>query len=151
MKHVWDRVCTDLKAAGHDAVHVGEIGLTSTDDLMILDRARDEDRYWSPVITIVRDKYPVRVRDNTRPSVVLVRGVDALPSAELAALLLAALPGQLTELLLAGAIATLTPGRVRVRPLPAPAKHRRLTFSRAHASLSSAHPRRGYSMTSDAA
>ena len=38
------RFCTHLKAAGHDAVHVGEIGLTSTDDLMILDRARDEDR-----------------------------------------------------------------------------------------------------------
>jgi len=53
-----------------------------------------------------------------RPSVILVREVDALPSAVLAVLLLAALPGQLTELLLAGAIATLTPERVRVRPLP---------------------------------
>ena len=48
---------------------------------------------------------------DTRPSVVLVRDVDALPSAALAALLLAALSGQLTELLLAGAIATLTPER----------------------------------------
>jgi hypothetical protein len=47
-----------------------------------------------------------------------VRAVDALPSAALAALLLAALPGELTELLLAGAIATLTPDQVRVRPLP---------------------------------
>jgi hypothetical protein len=55
---------------------------------------------------------------DTRPSVILVREVDALPSAALAALLLAALPGELTELLLAGAIATLTPDRVRVRPLP---------------------------------
>jgi hypothetical protein len=55
---------------------------------------------------------------DTRPSVILVREVDALPSAALAALLLAALPGELTELLRAGAIATLTPDRVRVRPLP---------------------------------
>jgi predicted nuclease of predicted toxin-antitoxin system len=38
------RVCAHLKAVGHDAVHVGEIGLTSTDDLVILERARDEDR-----------------------------------------------------------------------------------------------------------
>ena len=38
------RVCPHLKAAGHDAVHVSEIGLTSTDDQVILDRALDEDR-----------------------------------------------------------------------------------------------------------
>lgn len=55
---------------------------------------------------------------DTRPSVILIREIDALPSADLAALLLAALPGQLTELLLDGAIATLTPARARVRPLP---------------------------------
>jgi hypothetical protein len=33
-----------LKAAGHDAVHVAEIGLTSADDQVILDHARDQDR-----------------------------------------------------------------------------------------------------------
>jgi predicted nuclease of predicted toxin-antitoxin system len=32
------RVCPHLKAAGHDAVHVSEIGLTSTDDRLILKR-----------------------------------------------------------------------------------------------------------------
>jgi predicted nuclease of predicted toxin-antitoxin system len=45
------RVCAHLKEAGHDAVHVSEIGLTSTDDLVILERARDDDRVLSPVIT----------------------------------------------------------------------------------------------------
>ena len=110
------RVCAHLKATGHDAVHVGEIGLTSTDDLVILERARHEDR-----VLISADHDFVQIlfaSGDPRPSVVSVREVDALPSAELAALLLAALPGQLTELLLAGAIATLTPERVRVRPLP---------------------------------
>ncbi len=110
------RVCAHLKAAGHDAVHVGEIGLTSADDLMILERARDEDR-----VLVSADHDFVQIlfaSGDSRPSVVLVREVDALPSAALAALLLAALPGQLTEMLLAGAIATLTPERVRVRPLP---------------------------------
>jgi len=110
------RICPHLKAAGHDVVHVAEIGLTSTDDQVILDRARDEDR-----ILISCDHDFVQIlfaSGDTRPSVILVRDVDTLTSAALAALLLAALPGQLTELLLAGGIATVTPDRVRVRPLP---------------------------------
>lgn len=97
-------------------VHVAEIGLTSTDDQMILDRARNEDR-----ILVSCDHDFVQIlfaSGDTRPSVILVREVDTLTSAALAALLLAALPGQLTELLLAGGIATVTPDRVRVRPLP---------------------------------
>jgi len=32
------RVCPHLKAAGHDVVHVGEIGLTGTDDQVVLAR-----------------------------------------------------------------------------------------------------------------
>jgi predicted nuclease of predicted toxin-antitoxin system len=110
------RVCVYLKAAGHDAVHVAEIGLTSTDDLVILMRARDDDR-----VLVSGDLDFVQIlfaSGDTRPSLVLVREVDALPSVELAALLLAALSPELTELLLDGAIATLTPDRVRVRPLP---------------------------------
>ena len=38
------RVSSDLKAAGHDAVHVSEIGLASTDDEIILARAKAEER-----------------------------------------------------------------------------------------------------------
>ena len=110
------RVCAQLKAAGHDAVHVGEIGLTSADDLVILERARAEDRV---LVSADHDFVSILFASgDSRPSVVLVGEVDALPSAGLAALLLAALPGQLTKLLLAGAIAALTPERVRVRPLP---------------------------------
>jgi predicted nuclease of predicted toxin-antitoxin system len=103
------RVCAQLQAAGHDAVHVGEVGLRSADDLVILVRARAEDR-----VLVSADHDFVQIlfaSGDTRPSVVLVREVDALPPAGLAALLLAALPGQLTKLLLAGAIATLTPER----------------------------------------
>jgi predicted nuclease of predicted toxin-antitoxin system len=110
------RVCAHLKEAGHDAVHVSEIGLTSTSDHLILERARDEDR-----VLISGDHDFVQLlfaSGDTRPSVILIRDIDALPSADLAALLLATLPGQLTELLGDGAIATLTPARARVRPLP---------------------------------
>jgi predicted nuclease of predicted toxin-antitoxin system len=79
------RVASHLKAAGHDAVHVSEIGLTSTDDLVILARARDEGR-----VLVSGDHDFVQMlfaSGATRPSLVLVREVEAMPSAELAALL----------------------------------------------------------------
>jgi predicted nuclease of predicted toxin-antitoxin system len=115
-ENVSHRVASHLKAAGHDAVHVSEVGLTSTDDMVILARARDEDR-----VLVSGDHDFVQMlfaSGDTRPSLVLVREIEALPSAEIAALLLAALGAGLAELLPGGAIATLTPTRVRVRPLP---------------------------------
>ena len=110
------RVTSHLKAAGHDAVHVGEIGLTSSDDATILTRARDEDR-----VLVSNDLDFVQMlfaSGAAQPSLVLVREVEVLHSAELAALLLAALASGLGDMLAAGAIATLTPDQVRVRPLP---------------------------------
>jgi predicted nuclease of predicted toxin-antitoxin system len=84
-----------LKAAGHDAVHVGEIGLTSTDDSVILVRARDEGR-----VIVSGDHDFVQMlfaSGDVQPSLVLVREVETLTSAELAALLLAALSAELAE------------------------------------------------------
>ncbi len=110
------RVASHLKAAGHDAVHVSEIGLTSTDDLVILARAHDDGR-----VLVSGDHDFVQMlfaSGATHPSLVLVREVESMPSAELAVLLLAALSAGLADLLPAGAIATLTPDRARVRPLP---------------------------------
>ncbi len=110
------RVASHLKAAGHDAVHVSEIGLTSADDLVILARARDEGRM---LISGDHDFVQMLFASGaTYPSLVLVREVECLSSAELAVLLLAALSAGLADLLAAGAIATLTPDRARVRPLP---------------------------------
>lgn len=110
------RVASHLKAAGHDAVHVSEVGLTSADDLVILARARDEGR-----VLVSGDHDFVQMlfaSGATYPSLVLVREVESMSSAELAVLLLAALSAGLADLLPAGAIATLTPDRARVRPLP---------------------------------
>lgn len=110
------RVCADLKAAGHDAVHVSEIGLASTDDRVVAARAREEDRV---LVSCDHDFVQILFASgDTRPSLLLMREVDTLPSAEVASLLLAAMSAHLVELLSAGAIATLTPDRVRVRPLP---------------------------------
>jgi predicted nuclease of predicted toxin-antitoxin system len=110
------RVASHLKAAGHDAVHVGEIALTSTDDAVILVRARDDGR-----VLVSGDHDFVQMlfaSGDTQPSLVLVRSVEALPSAELAALLFAALSAGMKEALADGAVAVLTPDRVRIRPLP---------------------------------
>jgi predicted nuclease of predicted toxin-antitoxin system len=110
------RVASHLKAAGHDAVHVSEIGLTSTDDVIILARARVEER-----ILVSGDHDFVQMlfaSGDTQPSLVLVRDVETLSSAELAALLLAALSAGLAEPLASGAIATLTRVQARYRPLP---------------------------------
>jgi predicted nuclease of predicted toxin-antitoxin system len=46
------RVCPHLKAAGHDAVHVAEIGLTSADDQLFSAMPATRTGCWSPVITI---------------------------------------------------------------------------------------------------
>lgn len=110
------RVTSHLKTAGHDAVHVGEIGLTSTDDVIILARARAEGR-----VLISGDHDFVQIlfaSGDTQPSLVLVREVETLSSAGLAELLLAALSAGLGEPLATGAIASLTPTAARYRPLP---------------------------------
>jgi predicted nuclease of predicted toxin-antitoxin system len=75
-------------------VHVAEIGLTSADDQAVPGRARDQDRV---LVSCDHDFVQLLFASgDAQPSVILVREVDALPSASLAALLLAALPGELT-------------------------------------------------------
>jgi predicted nuclease of predicted toxin-antitoxin system len=110
------RVASHLKSARHDAVHVSEIGLTSTDDTVVLARARDESRV---LVSCDHDfVHMLFASGDTRPSLVLVREVEALHSGQLAGLLLDALSAGLAEPLATGAIATLTPRQVRYRPLP---------------------------------
>lgn len=55
---------------------------------------------------------------DTRPSLALIREVQSLRSAELAKLLLNALSAGLADFLPDGVIASLTPEKARVRPLP---------------------------------
>jgi predicted nuclease of predicted toxin-antitoxin system len=110
------RVCSHLQEAGHDAVHVTDIGLDSALDETVMERARDEGR-----VLVSCDKDFVQMlfaSGDSRPSFILTSDVDTLQSSELAGLLVDALSPELEELLMAGAIATLTPDRVRVRPLP---------------------------------
>jgi predicted nuclease of predicted toxin-antitoxin system len=110
------RVTPYLKVAGHDAIHVGDIGLISADDSVILARARDDER-----VLVSADHDFVQMlfaSGDVQPSLVLVREVEVLTSAGLAALPLAALSAGLEQSLAEGAVAVLAPDRVRVRPLP---------------------------------
>lgn len=110
------RICAHLKAAGHDAVHVNEIGLAGADDDTVINTARGENRV---LISCDHDfVHLLFASGGSRPSLLLTREVNNLRSAQLAALVLAAMSPELQELLTNGAIATLTPDRVRVRPLP---------------------------------
>lgn len=110
------RVAGPLNAAGHEAVHVNELGLAGADDVAVLDRARGDDRV---LVTADHDFVQMLFASGaTSPSLILVRDIEGLRSAELAELLLEALQAGMADLLTAGAIASLTLDRVRIRPLP---------------------------------
>jgi predicted nuclease of predicted toxin-antitoxin system len=108
-------VARGLSLAGHDAIHVRDIGLGAATDLVIFERATAEDRV---VISADTDFGTLlAVRQATKPSVVLFRGATPRRPADQVASLLANLP-QVEGDLLAGAIVVIEPARLRVRSLP---------------------------------
>jgi predicted nuclease of predicted toxin-antitoxin system len=110
------RVCLPLNEAGHEAVHVDDLGLSSVDDQQILERAERERRV---VISCDHDFVQLLFASGaSAPSLLLIRDVDTLRAAELASLLIAALSAELEDMLEAGAIASLSRQKVRVRRLP---------------------------------
>jgi predicted nuclease of predicted toxin-antitoxin system len=110
-------VARGLTDAGHDAIHVRDIGLGSAADPVIFDRAAAEDRI---VISADTDFGTLlAMRQQTKPSVLLFRGATPRRSADQVLLLLANLP-RIEGDLLAGAIVVIEPARVRVRFLPIP-------------------------------
>ena len=109
------RVAQHVRDAGHEAVHVADLGLLSADDDVILRRAVDADEV---IVTADADFGTLlALGGHTRPSLVLLRSSDHLTPDDQAALLLHVLD-RVVDDLTAGAIATVTPGRVRVRSLP---------------------------------
>lgn len=111
------RVAVWLARAGHDAVHVAEVGLLAADDLTILLRARDDHRI---VLTADADfAMLLAVRGERRPSVVQLRSSDRLTPPEQASLVLDNM-AQMQEDLVAGAVASLSTRHLRVRRLPLP-------------------------------
>ena len=104
-----------LRAAGHDVVHLRDIGLASASDADVFQVALDDDR----VIVSEDTDFGtlLALRDATKPSVVLFRGVQDRSAANLLSLLLANLPAVAGDLD-AGAVVAIENARVRVRRLP---------------------------------
>ena len=108
------RVAQDLVTAGHDAVHVRDLGLEAAGDSTILDRASNEERV---VVTQDTDFGTLLAASvQARPSVILLRTRDGRPEAQ-SRLLLTNLE-LLEEDLLTGAIAVMNDTVIRVRRLP---------------------------------
>ncbi len=104
-----------LKEAGHDAIHVADIGLLTATDPTILQAAAKEERI---LLTADSDFGALlALGSSASPSVLLLRSADHLRPSEQAELIVANLQS-ISEDLEKGAIASLTRDRLRVRELP---------------------------------
>jgi predicted nuclease of predicted toxin-antitoxin system len=109
------RVAARLSDAGHDVVHVRDVGLLTASDEQISSYAVAEGR---TVISADSDFATIlALGGHTAPSLVLLRSVNKLSPAEQADLLIANLPS-ITAYAAEGAVVSLSPTHLRVRPLP---------------------------------
>ncbi len=109
------RLAEGLRGAGHDAVHVRDLGLGAASDPVIFERAAAEDR-----IVVSEDTdfgTLLALREDAKPSFVLFRHQPDRRAAALLDLLLVNLPDVEADLE-TGAVVVIEPGRMRIRRLP---------------------------------
>jgi predicted nuclease of predicted toxin-antitoxin system len=109
------RVAATLRNAGHEAVHVADIGMLGASDDAILAHAAAAGQVIVSADTDFGEL--LAVAGAVRPSVVLLRSADHLTPDQQAVLLVTNLPA-VTADLDAGAVVSIARGRLRVRPLP---------------------------------
>lgn len=109
------RLAEGLRAAGHDALHVRDLGLQSADDTVLFELAAREGRILLSEDTDFGTL--LALRKTARPSVILFRRMPDRGAASLLRLLLANLSTVEAELM-AGAVVVFGSNRIRVRRLP---------------------------------
>ncbi|MCB9610783.1 MAG: DUF5615 family PIN-like protein [Polyangiaceae bacterium] len=109
------RLAEGLRAAGHDATHVRELGLQAATDETIFELAAFEDRVLVSEDTDFGTL--LALRSTAKPSVVLFRHMPDRRAAALLSALLANLP-TVAEELERGAIVVFDSRRLRLRRLP---------------------------------
>lgn len=108
------RVAARLRAAGHDAVHAGDLGLLGAEDDAVLSAAAAQGRVLVAADTDFTAL--LALGQLGAPSVVVLRRSSHDPDAQ-AGLLIAAL-AELDEPLQQGAAVSLSPFEARIRRLP---------------------------------
>lgn len=104
-----------LKAAGHDVLHVRDLGMQAAPDEAVLERARAEER---ALISADTDFGGLLSRSGaSNPSVILIRRLAGRRAFEQASIILANLD-QVADDLAAGAVVVIHENLLRVRRLP---------------------------------
>lgn len=103
-----------LSAAGVEAVHASDVGLSTAEDVLLLERGRAEDRI---VVTLDADFHTLMALPGaTKPSVIRIR-IEGLRGEALAALVVRVLQ-QCSDDLEQGALVSVVESGVRIRRLP---------------------------------
>jgi predicted nuclease of predicted toxin-antitoxin system len=109
------RLADGLRGAGHDVVHVRDVGLAAAEDEMVLACACDNDRI---LVSADTDFGGILARSGAaRPSLILFRRDTGRRPATQVALLTANLE-QIAAALKSGSVVVLTDRLVRIRALP---------------------------------
>jgi predicted nuclease of predicted toxin-antitoxin system len=110
-------LANELKSAGHDAVHIRDLGMQAAPDEAVLEQARVGEQI---LISADTDFGGILSRSKaSSPSLILIRRLVGRRAAQQAAIILANLD-QVSEDLAAGAVVVIHEDLLRVRRLPMP-------------------------------